>query len=199
MCIRDRYLGVQGLDLREHGFGNWNVWHYPSDDLNAIYRRQLAGAGDATDPWLFLSTPTLHTDEPGICPPGHQILEVATSAPYHPWRHLRATDRRRYNLEKKKVKDGLLALLEERYIPGLRKHLAMQVMGTPATNERFCGAPEGNAYGAALTPRYMGPGRMSAQTPFSNLWLANATAGYPSVAGTVKTGLDLVRLLSRAR
>ncbi|MBK7535344.1 MAG: NAD(P)/FAD-dependent oxidoreductase [Myxococcales bacterium] len=193
------YLGVQGLDLREHGFGNWNVWHYPSDDLNAIYRRQLAGAGDATDPWLFLSTPTLHTDEPGVCPPGHQILEVATSAPYHPWRHLRATDRRRYNLEKKKVKDGLLALLEERYIPGLRKHLAMQVMGTPATNERFCGAPEGNAYGAALTPRYMGPGRMSAQTPFPNLWLANATAGYPSVAGTVKTGLDLVRLLSRAR
>ena len=189
------YLGVRGLDLRQHGFGNWNVWHYPHDDLNAIYRRQLAGQ-DASDPWLFMSTPTLHTDAPGLCPPGHQILELATSAPYHPWRHLRATDRRRYNQEKKKVKDRLLALVEERYVPGLRAHLEMQVMGTPATNERFCGAPEGNAYGAALTPRNVGANRMRAETPLHNLWLANATAGYPSVAGTVKAGLDLVQLLS---
>lgn len=187
------YLGVAGLDLREHGFGNWNVWHYPSDDLDAIYRRQLAG--DLTDPWLFMSTPTLHTEEPGLCPPGHQILELATSAAYAPWRHLRATDRRRYNAEKKRVKDRILALVEERYVPGLRSHLAMQVMGTPVTNERFCGAPEGNAYGAALTPRHLGPGRPSAETPFANLWQANATAGYPSVAGTVKTGLDLVARL----
>ena len=54
-----------------------------------------------------MSTPTLHTDEPGLCPPGHQILELATSAPYAAWRTLRDTDRRRYNLEKKRVRDRL--------------------------------------------------------------------------------------------
>jgi all-trans-retinol 13,14-reductase len=191
------YVGVRGLDLRQHGFGSWNVWHYPSDDLNAIYRRQLVDR-DCSEPWLFMSTPTLHTDVPGLCPPGHQILEIATSAPYQAWRQLRDTDRRRYNAEKKKVRDRILEIVEERYVPGLREHLAIRVMGTPVTNARFCGAPEGNAYGAALTPRHVGLGRVSSETPLSNLWLANATAGYPSVAGTVKAGLDLYRRLQRA-
>ena len=36
--------------------------------------------------------------------------------------------------------------------PRLREHLAIQVAGSPVTNERYCFAPEGNAYGAALTP-----------------------------------------------
>lgn len=190
------YLGVRGLDLRDHGFGSWNVWHYPHDDLNAIYRRQLVDQ-DYRDPWLFMSTPTLHTDEPGLCPPGHQILELATSAPYAPWRRLRDTDRRRYNLEKKRVRDRLVQIVEERYVPGLSNHLAKAVMGTPATNERFCGAPGGNAYGVALTPRHVGLGRIPAETPLANLWLVNATAGYPSVAGTVRAGLALHARLAR--
>jgi phytoene dehydrogenase-like protein len=184
------YLGVRGLDLRDHGFGSFNVWHYPHDDLNALYRRQRDQV-DLSDPWLFMSTPTLHTDEPGLCPPGHQLLELATSAPYAPFARLRATDRRRYNLEKKRIRDRILEIVEERYVPGLRRHLALRVVGTPVTNARFCGAPEGNAYGSALTPRHVGLGRMSGETPFANLWQVNATAGYPSVAGTIKAGLDL--------
>ena len=71
-------------------------------------------------------------------------------------------------------------------------------MGTPTTNQRYCGAPEGNAYGAALTPRHVGLGRVAAETPLANLWLVNATAGYPSIAGTVKAGLDLYRRLAGA-
>lgn len=184
------YLAVRGLDLRDHGFGSWNVWHYPHDDLNAIYRRQLVD-GDYREPWLFMSTPTLHTEAPGLCPPGHQVLEIATSAPYAAWRQLRDTDRRRYNLEKKRVRDRIVEIVEQRYVPGLSKHLALRVMGTPATNERFCGAAAGNAYGVALTPRHVGLGRISNETPLANLWLANATAGYPSVAGTVRAGLEL--------
>ncbi|MCB9560271.1 MAG: NAD(P)/FAD-dependent oxidoreductase [Kofleriaceae bacterium] len=184
------YLAVKDLDLRDHGFGSWNVWHYPHDDLNAIYRRQLVDQ-DYDDPWLFMSTPTLHSDAPGLCPPGQQVLELATSAPYAPLRRLRDTDRRAYNAEKKRIRDRILQIVEERYVPDLRRHLAVRVMGTPATNERFCGAPQGNAYGAALTPRNVGPARVPAETPLRNLWLVGATAGYPSVAGTVKAGLDL--------
>ena len=188
------YLGVAGLDLRDHGFGSHNVWHYPGDDLNAIYRRQEAL--DLDDPWLFMSTPTLHTDAPGLCPPGHQILELATSAPHAHFRRLRDTDRRRYNAEKKRLRDRIIQIVEQRYVPRLREHLQIMVMGTPATNERFCGAPAGNAYGAALTPAHVGPGRVPQETPYANLWLANATAGYPSVAGTVRAGLDLYGTLA---
>ena len=191
------YLGVRGLDLRDHGFGSHNVWHYPHDDINAIYRRQRT-LGDLDDPWLFMSTPTLHTDEPGLCPRGEQILEIATSAPYRPMKELRDADRRAYNHEKKKVRDRILQIVEERYVPDLQRHLALRVMGTPVTNERYCWAPEGNAYGAALTPRNVGLSRVPFETPLANLWLANATAGFPSIGGTVKAGMELFAKLQGA-
>jgi all-trans-retinol 13,14-reductase len=184
------YLGIRGFDLREHGFGSYNVWHYPHDDLNLIYRRQLEGQLD--DPWLFMSTPTLHTNEPGLCPPGDQILEIATSASYERFDHLRRTDRRAYNKEKKRLRDRIVGIIDEQYAPGISRHLALKVMGTPSTNERFCWAPEGNAYGAALTPANVGGQRVPHETPFGNLWLVNATSGWPSVGGTVRSGLELV-------
>jgi all-trans-retinol 13,14-reductase len=189
------YLGVRGLDLRDHGFGNFNVWHYPHDDINAIYRAQNV-AQDFRDPWLFLSTPTLHTDAPGLCPPGDQILEIATSAAYGPFKRMRDEDRRRYNAEKKRIRDRILNIVEENYVPGLSKHLVMKVMGTPATNARFCWAPEGNAYGAELTPRNVGASRLPFATPLSNLWVVNATAGLPSIGGAVRAGMDLFEELS---
>ena len=85
----------------------------------------------------------------------------------------------------------MLAVVERHYVPGLTKHLAIQVMGTPATNERFCTAPFGNAYGSALTPKNVSR-RVPHVTPFTNLFLVNATAGFPSIGGTVKSGIELV-------
>ena len=45
------YLGVRGLDLRDHGFGNWNVWHYPGLDVNAAYAAQHE-RDDLINPWI---------------------------------------------------------------------------------------------------------------------------------------------------
>jgi all-trans-retinol 13,14-reductase len=191
------YLGIRGLDLKKHGFGSWNVWHYPQDDLDAMYRRQRL-SHDFREPWLFMSTPTLHTSEPGLCPPGEQILELATSADYAYFKALRDRDRRAYNVEKKRIRERIVQIVEERYLPGLSKHLVMQVMGTPATNARFCSAPFGNAYGSALTPENVSLGRVPNETPFGNLWLVNASAGFPSIGGTVKSAIELFdRRLSR--
>jgi all-trans-retinol 13,14-reductase len=191
------YLGVRGLELRDHGFGSFNVWHYPHDDLNAIYRRQVE-ARDLDDPWLFMSTPTLHTDEPGLCPPGTQILELATSAAYAPFKELRDRDPAGYHREKKRIRDRILRIVEEQYVPGLSRHVVRMVTGTPATNERYCFAPEGNAYGSALTPANVGR-RVPFETPLRNLWLVNASSGFPSIAGTVAAGMDLVERLGRDR
>ncbi|HEY4221029.1 MAG TPA: NAD(P)/FAD-dependent oxidoreductase, partial [Myxococcota bacterium] len=47
------YLGVRGLDLRDHGFGNWNVWHYPQLDINDTYAAQHE-RHDLSNPWLFM-------------------------------------------------------------------------------------------------------------------------------------------------
>ena len=190
------YLGIEGLDLREHGFGSWNVWHYPHADLDRIYDDQGL-RHDLSNPWLFMSTPTLHSDAPGICPPGRQILEIATSCDYERFARLRANDRRAYNLEKKKIKDTILDLLEARYVPRLREHLDIQVAGSPVTNERYCWAPQGNAYGSALTPRNVGPGRKPFRSALDNLWMVNATAGFPSVAGALGSGVRLFDSFAR--
>lgn len=192
------YLGLRGLDLRDHGFGSFNVWHYPHDDLDRIYDDQLL-RHDLSDPWLFLSTPTLHSGEPGLCPPGDQILEVATCCDHARMARLRKEDRRAYNAEKKKIRETILDVLEARYVPKLRDHLVLRVTGTPATNERFCRAPAGNAYGAALTPANVGLGRRPMRTSLENLWMVNATAGFPSVAGAVGAGMRLYEELSRSR
>lgn len=189
------YLGVRGLDLRDHGFGSHNVWHYPDENIERHYDDQLI-RNNLTNPWLFMSTPTLHSDTPGICPPGHQILEVATACDHAHFAALRMRDRRRYNQEKKKVRDTILDILEAHYVPGLRKHLALQVMGTPATNERFCGAPAGNSYGASLVPKNISLERKPYRTSLDNLWIANATAGMPSVAGAMGAGARLYQELT---
>jgi phytoene dehydrogenase-like protein len=186
------YLGVKNLDLREHGFGSFNVWHYPHDDINRMYRDQLQ-RHDLSDPWLFLATPTLHTAEPGIAPPGHQILEVATSCDYAHFHALREQNRAAYTKEKLKVRDRILEILEASYVPGLRKHLAMRVAGTPLTNAQYCRSPVGNAYGTALTPAWLP--RVEFETPIPNLFLVNATAGYPSIGGTVGSGMRLFECL----
>ncbi len=151
---------------------------------------------DFQEPWLFLSTPTLHTDEPGLCPPGTQILEIATSAPHALFQRLRDRDPKEYHRLKKRIRDRILQIVEERYVPGLSRHVVRRVTGTPTTNERYCWAPEGNAYGSALTPANVGRTRVPFETPLRNLWVVNATAGYPSIAGTVAAGMELVSKLS---
>jgi len=184
------YLGLRGVDLREHGFGDHNVWHYPHDDINRMYRVQVQHH-DLSNPWLFMATPTLHSDAPGLAPAGEHVLEVATSCDYEHFRRLRDQPGRAYTEEKILVRDRILDIIEANYIPDLRKHMVMRVAGTPVTNERFCRAPRGNAYGAALTPQGMRLPRTDNTTPLSNLFSVNATAGYPSIGGTVSSGLRL--------
>lgn len=190
------YLALRGVDLRAHDFGSFNVWHYPHEDIDRIYDDQLR-RNDLSNPWLFLSTPTLHSGEPGLCPEGDQILEVATSCDYDRFANLRRSDRPAYHREKKRIRDTILDLIQAEFVPRLRDHLVMRVTGTPATNERYCFAPKGNSYGSALTPANVGFDRRP-QRALDNLWLVNATAGFPSVAGTIGAGLRLFDELADA-
>jgi len=187
------YLGLRDIDLRELGFGSYNVWSYPHDDLDRIYADQ-GERNDLSDPWLFMSTATLHSDEPGLAPPGCHTLQVATHASYTEWSALRDRDPRAYRREKKRLRNHLLDVIEARFIPGLRDHIDVFALGTPPTNERFVHAPHGNSYGAALTPEHVNTSRRPQQA-LENLWLVNATAGWPSVAGTIGSGRRLAEQL----
>jgi all-trans-retinol 13,14-reductase len=192
------YLGLRGMNPADHGFGSFNLWHYPHDDLDRIYDAQNLH-DDLSDPWLFVASPTLHSDAPGLAPPGEHTLIVATSCRYAHWRELRDADPHAYRARKVEVRERMLDVLEQRYLPGLRDHLALKVLGTPVTNERFVRAPRGNAYGAALTPNQVSFPRVPFKTEVPGLWQVNATAGYPSMGGTVSSACRLLTELTGVR
>lgn len=183
------YLGLEGIDLRDHGFGAFNIWHLEDWDMNDMWQKGLEL--NMEKPWIFMSTPTLHSDEPGTAPAGGQILEIATNVGYQPFVDAHEKGYAEYMKLKMKVADRMLDIVEEKYIPNLRKHIKVKQIGSPTTNEDFVMAPQGNAYGSALRPEYMGPGRLKAWTPFENFHWCNASSGFAGIAGTVHTGIQL--------
>lgn len=184
------YLGLEGIDLRDYGFGNWNTWQLFQWDMNQTFRELLV-EHRFDRPWLFLSTPSLHSDAPGIAPPGGQILELITLASYDLFKTLKREDPREYVRAKNAIANRLIDLTEQHHVPGLRRFIKVKLAGTPVTHEAYCRAVRGNAYGSYLTPAQLGLGRLKADTPFENLWWCNASSGYAGVNGTLGTGLRL--------
>jgi len=179
------YLVLEGVDLREHGFGSWNFWHYPHDDINAAYRRQLEDR-DLSDPWFFVSSPTLMSPEPGLAPAGRQTLHVVTCASYQAFLD---------GADGSEVEETLLDRLEEFYLPGLRAKVVASRVHTPLDNERLFRAPQAAAYGAALTPVNVNRHRHPQRSSLAGLYLINATAGYPGVGGMATMAEQLHRQL----
>lgn len=184
------YLGLRDLDLRRHGFGKWNVWHYPSLDINRAYETQAKG--DLSDPWLFMSTPTLLTpDASDVCPPGEHILELVTTCGFQHYRSMQDHDRLDYLKHKKTITENMLDIVERHYIPDLRRHLIKRVSGSPTTNVRYLWAPAGNIYGSELSPANVHFMRLKYHTPLPNLFLTGASSEFPSVGATVVGGSRL--------
>ncbi len=191
------YLGVRGIDLRDHGFGNWNVWHYPRLDVNDIYAAQHR-RDDLGDPWLFMSTPTLCSPRAKTlhAPEGEQILELITTCAYEPFERAQKTGLREYTRRKVALRDRMIATVERHYVPNLRRHLAIRVAGTPTTNRRYLWAPGGNIYGSALTPENVSERRLKWRTPVENLFFTGASAAFPSIGGTVSGAARLYTALT---
>ncbi len=186
------YLGVRGLDLRDHGFGNWNVWHYPHLDISGMYAAQN-DRGDLRDPWLFMSTPTLCSpmSRSRHAPEGEQILELITTCAYQPFQDRSESGRRDYIRFKNTVRERMLDIVEAHYVPDLRRHIAIRVAGTPTTNRRYLWAPRGNIYGSELTPANVDSTRLKSHSPVANLYFTGASAAFPSIGGTVAGGSRL--------
>jgi phytoene dehydrogenase-like protein len=183
------YLGIEGIDLREYGFGKFNIWHMESWDMNEMWDKSANLDFDKT--WWFMSTPSLHSDEPGTTPPGGQILEIATFVSYDQFKKAQEKGYAEYMKMKLQISNMLIKRIEEKYIPNLSKHIKVKQIGTPTTNEDFVMAPMGNAYGSAMTPQNVGPGRLQAWTPFPNFFWCNASSGFAGIAGTLHGGMQL--------
>lgn len=188
------YLGLDSrFDPQRYGVGNWNVWYYPTGDLNQEYQQQLEG--DLSRPWIFLSCPTMKSSEPGMAPAGHHVLEIATVCPYEPFHQLSQTDPKAYKAKKREVYRQIMSSVQD-LIPDVNTYARMKVYGTPTTSEFYLGQPQGNIYGAKLIPRQVGLNRLGYVTELPNLFLVGASAGYPSVPGVIGNGMDVVELMT---
>ncbi|RZM79506.1 phytoene desaturase family protein [Leptolyngbya iicbica] len=188
------YLGLDDrFEPERYGLGNWNIWYYPTGDLNREYQKQLQG--DLSHPWIFLSCPTLKSTEPGMAPPGHHVLEIATVCPYEPFAQLRERDLAAYKAQKREVYQQVMTSVRD-LIPDVDAYARLKVYGTPTTSEHYLGQPQGNIYGAKLIPQQVGLHRLGYTTELPNLYLVGASAGYPSVPGVISNGMDVVELIT---
>ncbi|PSB48923.1 NAD(P)/FAD-dependent oxidoreductase [Cyanosarcina cf. burmensis CCALA 770] len=189
------YCVVQDLDLRDYGFGKWNLSHTGHQDLNEAFA-QMYERNDFSNPSFAITTPSLLTDTRRDCPEDCQIVEFLTVANYNYFKQLRESDRKAYNQKKQEILDSVLDVVEEHYVPNFRKHMVFHITGSPTTNERFCWCPNGNSYGSSLTPRNMGLGRLNHETSLNHFYFCNASSGYPGFAPTIWTGALLYQRLS---
>lgn len=188
------YLGLdERFEPERYGVGNWNIWYYPTGNLNQEYQKQLEG--DLNHPWIFLSCPTMKADATGMAPTGHHILEIATVCPYEPFAQLHQSDRKAYQAKKREVYQQIMTSVRD-LIPDIDAYARMKVYGTPPTSEHYLGQPQGNIYGAKLIPKQVGLNRLGYRTELPNLYLVGASAGYPSVPGVIGNGMDVAELLT---
>lgn len=189
------YCVVKDLDLRNYGFGKWNLSHTGHQDLNEAFA-QMYERNDFSNPSFAITTPTLLTQASRDCPEDYQIVEFLTVANYDYFKRLRESDRKAYNQKKQEILDSILDVVEEHYVPDFRKHMVFHITGSPTTNERYCWCPNGNSYGSSLTPRNMGLGRLNHKTSLNQFYFCNASSGYPGFAPTFWTGALLYQRLS---
>ena len=189
------YCVVKDLDLRDFGFGRWNLFHTEQRDLNKAFDAMYLH-GDYSKPSFVITTPSLLTDDRSDCPEGCQIVELLTVANYQRFHDLKIRDAKDYRDKKTEIFNALADTIEKHYIPQFREHLVFQMLGSPTTNEHFCGSPGGNSYGSNLTPKNLGLNRLDHRTSLDNFYFCNASSGYPGFTGSISTGCRLYEHLT---
>jgi len=185
------FLGLD-VDLAQHGFGRSNIWHYPSEDLDAALARTMK-EHHYDDPFFFLSTPSLYADPGVLAPHGCTTVQINVGSDFEYF--VEAERKGTYASEKARVTAEILAAVERRLIPDLREHSVVQEAWTPVDLARNVGLPRGGMYGARLDFENRVLRRVSQRTAFENLFLTGATAGGPGLQGVVAASTRLVESL----
>jgi len=105
----------------------------------------------------------IYNFDPTLAPPGKTVVKVMLTSDYAYWRDLKR-DPERYEAEKEKIADQVIALLDQRY-PGLAGQVEMHDVATPITWERYTGNWRGSFEGWLITKKTFPPFRMSKTLP----------------------------------
>ncbi len=132
-----------------------------------------------------------------ICPSlttGGKNTVTIRSTPWalNGWSALRERDYEAYRAEKEKWAGFLIDIAEQYFIPGLKKHIVVKDISTPATYARFSGSPTGSIYDIASLVTQFGPKRIPMKTPIRNLYQPKFAHG---LYGTMMNGVQVVDLI----
>ena len=183
LCL---FLGTS-IDVAAAGMTDANIWHYSSVDIDGAYRPMFEGRFPKDD-FFFLSSPSLKDPESAEkAPPGHHTLEAVMLAPFEPfskWAGMKSMKRgEEYVALKAQLSDRMLGCVE-RYVPGIRDHVTVMELGTPATNITYAASPRGSIYGPEHAPDQMGPWRYGMKGAIPGLFLCgSSTMGAGIVPG----------------
>ena len=95
-----------------------------------------------------------YTFDPTVAPEVKTLLRLWLPTEFDYWKNLREQDRARYDAEKKRIADQMIARLDQRY-PGLADQVDMVDVATPATFERYTGNWKASYMGWLFTPQMM--------------------------------------------
>jgi all-trans-retinol 13,14-reductase len=131
------------------------------------------------------------------CPYPHDgarpvISLQAIPAPVGDWTNLRNTDRKRYLELKEKTADLITGIVEKYLITGLRQHIVVRDISTPATFARYSGSHTGSIYDMASVPDNFGAHRLPVVTPVRGLLVPKFAHG---IFGSMNSGLQAVDIL----
>jgi phytoene dehydrogenase-like protein len=185
------FLAVD-MDLRAAGFDSGNVWYSRTPDVDAAYR--TAERSDLSHlqavPGLFFNVTTLK--DPSLRSDGlHTVEALALGAPrgFEAWRGARPGERGpAYAALKKNIAARILDEIE-RFVPGLKRRVVFQSLGTPLTNIHYLHATEGAIYGTEKTLRNLGPFSFPVRTHIQGLFQCGASTFAPGIHGVTTSGL----------
>lgn len=132
-----------------------------------------------------------------ICPSlttgaGNTVTIRSTPWAMNGWKELREKDYEKYRMKKEKWADFLIDIAERYFIPGLKKHIVVKDIASPATYSRFSGSPTGSIYDIASLVTQFGPKRLPMKTPVRNLYQPKFAHGlYGTMMGAVQV-VDLI-------
>jgi phytoene dehydrogenase-like protein len=92
--------------------------------------------------------------DPTFAPAGKSVVEVLIGSEYERWEPL-AADRERYEAEKQRIADAVIAALDRRF-PGLASQVEVVDVATPLTFARYTGNWKGSIEGWLITTKTMG-------------------------------------------
>ncbi len=184
-------LGLD-TDLRAQGFGGFNVWSYPEEDIDEVIRRTQDGH-DYGDPFFFFCTPSLHTEPGTLAPPGCTTVQINVASNFDYFDS--CVQDGTHSAARQRAADDILAAVERRLVPNLRRHVLVQEAWSPVDLADRTGLVRGGMYGARLDFRNRVLRRVSPRTPYRNLFLTGATAGGPGLQGVVSAGSRLAEEL----